>query len=93
VFCVMITVRCREQEPTCSQFCFVHFACEVVGKIPFLLHYFFIFFINISKNIFFLQATVLGCESSLMELYVEMHVWIDDHKKKVQQLVDGLMVY
>jgi hypothetical protein len=81
VFCVMITVWCREQEPTCSQFCFVHFTCEAIGKILFLLHS------------FFLQATVLGCESSPMKLSVEMHIWIDDHKKKVQQLVDGLMVY
>jgi hypothetical protein len=30
-----------------------------------------------------LQATILGCEPNLMELFVETHVQSDDRKKRV----------
>ena len=38
---------------------------------------------------FLLQATVLGRESSPMELFVETHVWSDNCEKEIQQLVNS----
>jgi hypothetical protein len=35
------------------------------------------------------MAMVLGREPNPMELFVEMHIWSDDHQKGVQQFVDS----
>jgi hypothetical protein len=42
-----------------------------------------VFYKYISLTIFLLQATVRGCEPSLMELFVETHVQSDDRQKMV----------
>jgi hypothetical protein len=94
------TVIIRYGNPTlaCSRFnyyayrqlCSIRFAYEADGKIFFVTSIFFLlFFINLFDNIFILQATVLGHEPSSMELFVEMHVWSDDHQKRVQQFMDS----
>ena len=70
---------------------FPFFAFETNGKIFLLLYPFFylLLFINIfNQQQFFFTATVLGRESSSMNLFVKTHVQGDDHQKRVQQLVD-----
>ena len=73
-------------------FFFFFFAFKTDGKIFLLLYPFFylLFFINIfNQQQFSLTATILGCESRSMELFLGMHVQSDDHQKRVQQLVDS----
>jgi hypothetical protein len=47
----------------------------------------------LTDNIFLLQAMVFGHEPSLIELFVETHVWSDDHQKRVQQFVNSRAQY
>jgi len=46
-------------------------------------------FIYITNNNFLLQAIVLGCEPSPMDLFMETHLRIDDCQKRMQQLMDS----
>jgi len=47
------------------------------------------FLTNIRFFFFFLQTTVLGCDTRSMKLFVETHIWNEDLRKGVQQLVDS----
>jgi hypothetical protein len=51
--------------------------------------YLLFFIIYLTANIFILQATILGRESSSKKLFVETHVRSDDCQKEVQQFVDS----
>jgi hypothetical protein len=66
-FHVMITLRCRDLKLVCSRFCYHAYK--------------WLYYVHFTCEVDY-KTMILGCEPSLMELFVKMHVWIDDRKKK-----------
>jgi hypothetical protein len=57
--------------------------------ITFILKKLFLLLICITNKYFLLQATTLGHEQRLIEVFVETHKRNDDCQKEVQQLMDS----
>jgi hypothetical protein len=63
---------------------------EVDDNFFLITSIFICFFINILiNNNFHLQAMILGCESSPIEIFMETYIQSDDCQKRMQQLVDN----
>jgi hypothetical protein len=96
VFHTTVTVWCGQIhnsiiKHTGNSVSFILHAKRMVRFILITSIFYLLLFINIFnwQYFFILQATALGCESSPMKLFVEMHMRSDNRQKMVQQFIDN----